>query len=227
MFSRTTKTIITGGVSLLLLVGIIVPVAYAADDADLTQTISAGSLATEVRDASRVTVSSPSFALSSGGFSFNCQTTTGTLGSGTQRIYVDNGDAADNGWTLTMAATSGATAVWHNVGSTQTFDFNDTTGSGCTDGADADTKAGRLTVDASVSTLTTDCATCATTSITKGSSTPFAQGSTDSITLLNAAAGSDDIGRWYLTGVGLSQTVPAEQTPDSYSITTTITATAS
>lgn len=199
----------------------------AANDADLTQTITAGTLTTDIRDASRVSVADPSFALGSTSFSYDCQTTTGTIGSGSQRLYVDNPDAADNGWTLTAAATSGATTLWQNVGSTQNFDFNDPTSSGCTDGGDADSKGGQLTLDPAASTLTTDCASCNTANITKGTSTAYNQGTTDSITILNAAAGSSDIGRWYLTGIGLSQTIPGEQPVDSYTLNLTVTVTAS
>lgn len=200
---------------------------YAANDADITQTINAGTLATDIRDASRVPVSNPSYGMSAASFSFTCQTSTGTVGSNTQRIYLDNPDAADNGWTLTIAATSGATDVWENSGASQTFDFNDPTTSGCADGADTDSRPGQLTLDASAGTLTTDCVSCVTTNITKGSSAAFSQGVTDSITILNAAAGSNDIGRWYLTGVSASQTIPAEQAVDSYDINLTVTATAS
>lgn len=200
---------------------------YASNNASVTQTISAGTLTTDIRDASRVSVASPVFPITAASFSFNCQTSTGTIGSNTQRIYVDNPSSANNGWTLTIAATSGATATWANTGSTQTLDFNDPTSSGCSDGADADSKAGQMTLNAAAGTLTTDCSTCSTTSITKGTSTAFSQGSTDSITLLNAAAASDDVGRWYLTGVGVSQTIPAEQPADSYSIGLTATVTAS
>jgi hypothetical protein len=34
---------------------------------------------------------------------------------------------------------------------------------------------------------------------------------TDSVTLLTAAAGSDDIGDWTLQGVSILNTIPAEQ----------------
>ncbi|HEX6258441.1 MAG TPA: hypothetical protein VFZ48_03100 [Candidatus Saccharimonadales bacterium] len=193
----------------------------AASNSTFNQTINAGTLATDIMDASRVPVASPSVAMSAATFSFNCQTTTGTFGTNTERIYVTNPDAADNGWTLTMAATAGVTGLWSTG-----IDFNDGTGAGCTDGADADTRAGQLTIDPSVSTITTDCTSCTAGNITKGSSTAFAQGTTDSITLLNAAAGSDDIWRGYVTGIGLSQTIPAETAAGSYSINMTLTATA-
>ncbi len=206
-------------------------VAFASPATDLTQTINAGTLSADILDASRVAVSSPTFGMSSKAFSFNCQSgggaSTGTLGSNTQRLYVNNPDGADNGWTLTIAATSGATTRWANGGASQFFDFNDTGGSGCTDGAgDADAQGGQLTIDPSAGTVTTDCGSCGSTGITKGSSAAFNQGTLDSITLVNAAAGSDDIWRGYLTGATLSQTIPAEQAADSYTLNMTITATA-
>jgi len=216
--------------SSLLVLGIalsITTVSYAANNANVTQTINSGTLVTDIRDASRVTVASPSFAMTGTTFSFNCQTSTGTLGSAAQRIYVDNPGAANAGYTLTLAATAGATGLWNNSGDTQSFDFNDPTGAGCTDGADADAKGGQLTVNPAASTLTTDCTTCTVTGITKGASTAYSQAVTDSVTLLTAAAGSDDIGRWYLTGVGLSQTLPGEQPNESYTINLTATVTAS
>ena len=199
----------------------------AVNTLDITQTINAGALATDVRDAGLVSVTSPSFGLSALTFSFNCAASTGVLGSDSQRIYVDNPGAADGGWTLTVAATDGATTNWQNTGATASFDFNDPTSSGCTDGADTDLFGGQLGLNPSAGTLTADCASCTTANITKGSATAFSQGSTDSITLLTAAAGSDDSGRWYLTDVTANQTIPAQQTVSNYSINLTITATAS
>ena len=200
---------------------------YAANTPNITQVINSGALVSDIRDASRVSVSSPTFGLTSSGFSFNCQTTTGVLGSNTQRLYIDNPGVAINGWTMTIAATSGATSTWQNTGATQKFDFNDPTSSGCSDGADADTYAGQLTLNAAAGTLVTDCTSCTLTGITKGSSASFAESTLDSITLLNASSASDHAGRWYITGIGVSQTIPAEQAVDSYSINLTVTATAS
>jgi len=222
-FTRVAaSTLVVLGVALS-----VTTVTYAANNANVTQTINAGTLVTDIRDASRVSVVSPSFAMSGTTFSFNCQTSTGTLGSAAQRIYVDNPGAANAGYTLTLAATAGATGLWNNAGTTQSFDFNDPTGVGCTDGADADAKGGQLTVDPAAGTLTADCTSCTLTGITKGTSTAYSQAVTDSVTLLTAASGSDDIGRWYLTGVGLSQTIPGEQPNDSYTINLTATVTAS
>jgi hypothetical protein len=221
-------------VAVLLVVGLLFacnPHIYAANNSQLSHTISAGTLATDIRDASLNSVASPSVSMGAVQFSFSCLTggaaPAGTLGTNTERLYVDNPGAAGNGWTLALAATGGPTTLWQNTGSSQNYDFNDAGSSGCSDGADADTKAGQLTVNPSVGTITAHCATCSTANITKGSSSAYAQGSTDSITLLNAAAASDDYGRYYLTGVGLSQTIPTEQPVDSYTLNMTLTVTAS
>lgn len=207
--------------------------AFAASNSTFNQTVNSGTLATDIMNASRVSVGSPTVTMSAKSFSFDCQAgggaSTGTFGSNSERIYVSNGDAADNGWTLTLAATSGATARWQNGGASQFMDFNDPTGStaGCTDGGDADSTPGQLTVDPSVGTLTADCGSCVTTNVSKGSSAGFNQGTIDSITILNAAASSNDVWRGYLTGVGLSQTVPAETPADAYTLDLTLTVTAS
>lgn len=215
--------------SVLLISG----VTFAASNSDFSQTINAGTLTTDILDASRAAVASPSVSMSAKNFSFDCQAggsaSTGTFGTNTQRIYVNNPNGANNGWTLTIAATSGATARWANGGSTAFIDFNDPTGTtaGCSDGVDADSNSGQLTINPSAGTLTTDCGSCTTSNISKGSSSSFNQGTTDNITLLNAAASSDDIWRGYLTGATVSQTIPAETPADSFTINLTLTATAS
>lgn len=180
----------------------------ASATSNFTQTITAGSLAVDIVDAGYATVGSPSVAMTNGAFSFACQTVTGTFGTAGQKIYVTNPDAADNGWSVTLAA-GAATNVWD--GATSDFDFNDPT-AGCTDGADADSVGGQMTVNASGGTLAAgQCDSCTTDNISKGNSAAFSQGVTDSVTLLTGAANSDDIGDWTLTGVAISQTIPAEQ----------------
>lgn len=213
------------------LLGVVIPrYVDAAADSDFTQTINAGTLTTDIRDNNRASVVNPAVALSTVAYPFACLTggsaPAGTFGTNTERIYVDNPGNANNGWSLTMAATGGATSVWANGGVTATYDFNDPTTGGCTDSGDADTVAGQMTVDPSVGAITPDCASCVATNITLGSSAAYNEGVTDSVTLLNAAAGSDDFGRWYLTGANVSQTIPAEQAADSYTINLTLTVTA-
>lgn len=204
------------------------PTAFAANTPTLNQTINAGVLSTDILDEGGNSVGSPSFSMTSKNLSFTCQSggsaSTGLLGGVGARIYVINPGGANNGWTLTMAPTSGATATWVSGG--DTFDFNDAGGSGCTDGADTDIKSGQLSVDPSAGTLATACAACTTTGVTKGSSSAYVEGTTDSITLLSASAGSDDVWRGNLIGAGLSQTIPAETPSGSYTLNMTLTATA-
>jgi hypothetical protein len=44
----------------------------------------------------------------------------------------------------------------------------------------------------------------------------------DSITILDAASGSSDIGDWKLTGVSVGQQIPKEQPASSYAIDLTL-----
>lgn len=176
---------------------------------NFTQTINPGTLSVGIVDASYVTVGSPTMAMTATAFSFTCQTATGVFGTTTEQIYVNNPDAADSGWSVSMAA-SATTAVWDSAGTD--FDFNDPTSSGCTDGADADGFGGQMTVDPSVGTLAVgECSSCTTTSVSLGSSAAFSEGVTNTITILTGASGSDDVGDWTLQDIDISQTIPAEQ----------------
>lgn len=198
----------------------------AADDTDFTQVINAGTLSTGIFDASRNPVANPAVQMNTQTFSFDCQTSTSVnpFGTSTERIYAVNPDAADNGWTLTVAAAS-TSALWSNTGATQTYDFNDATGSGCTDGPDSgDSAGGQLTLNPQFagSAITADCTGCNTTGLTRGSSAGFTD-AIPNITLINAAAGSQDIWRGYLTGVGVSQQIPAQQAADTYTLNLIVT----
>ncbi len=184
--------------------------AYAALTATstLSQTITAGTLSTDIRNGSNVIVGSPSFSMNSATLSTSQQTVTGTFGTSTQRVSVDNPGGANSGWTLALNATTPGTGVWTSGGNT--YAYNGTAA------------AGQLTVNPSVSTLSV--LTGNGTNIAKGTSTAFT--STTPITLLTAAAGADDIWNGYLTGVGLSQTIPASQPAGTYTISMTQTVTA-
>ncbi|OHA71341.1 MAG: hypothetical protein A3D64_02440 [Candidatus Wildermuthbacteria bacterium RIFCSPHIGHO2_02_FULL_49_9] len=185
-----------------------------------------GSINADIVDGSYVTVGSPTMAMNSATFSFICQTVTGSFGTASQQIYVNNNNAANNGWTLTVAAQA-TTNIWDSAGAD--YDFNDPTSSGCTDGADAgDSVGGQMTVDPSGATLAVgQCGSCTTNNISKGSSAAFNEGTTDTITLLTATAASDDVGDWKLTGVSISQKIPAEQPAASdYDINMVLTVTA-
>lgn len=194
---------------------------WASSTSSFTQAINAGSLATDIVDAAYTTVASPAMAMSAATFSFKCQTVTGSFGTATEQIYVANPNAANGGWALSLAPTS-STDLWN--GTSASFDVNDPTSSGCTDGADADSKGGQMTVNPSAGTLAAGLHAGNTTGITKGSSAAFAEGTQTTIAVLTAAAGSDDLGDWTLQGVSISQTIPLEQAVDAnYTISMVLT----
>lgn len=199
----------------------------ASSTSTFNQTISAGTLSVDIVDGAYSSVASPSVTLSAATFNASCQTSTGTFGTATEQIYVENPDAAANGWSVTIAASS-PTAFWDSAGTD--FDFNDDTGApaGCSDGGDTDSLAGQLTIDPSGGTLAIgQCGSCTVTSVSKGSSAAFLEGTTDSITLLTGAAASDDVGDWTLQGVSISQQIPpAQPAAADYSLDLTLTITA-
>jgi len=176
-------------------------------------------LSADIVDGSGNTVASPSASMSTASRSFQCQTVTGTLGTGTQKMRVSN-YTTNPAWTLSIAATSGATADWS--AGTPKYDFNDSSGSGCSDGADADSLAGQLTIDPSVASLSPS-AGCSNTNVSLGASSAFNQGVTDSITIASSTSSAGYNCYWDITGTSLSQTIPAAQANGSYSINMTLT----
>lgn len=209
MKSKISRNGLIGGLTAITLIVGLTPAVYAATTAvsDLTQTINAGVLSTSVLDAGGSVVASPSFAMSAGTVSTTSQqTVTGTFGSNTQRITVDNPGASDTGFTLALAATGGASATWTD--GSKTYPFNA-----------ASAALGQLTVNATPGTLTPLVGTA--TGIAKGGSTTFSGGLNSPVSLLNAGSTSDDIWNGYLTGVTLSQTIPAATPAGSYTISLT------
>jgi hypothetical protein len=210
-FLKSKVAVITAALGLLLAPAM----AYAANTPNLTQTVNAGTLSTDILQSDDSTpVASPTVAFSTLNRTFTCQTSTGTLGDANDKVNVTN-FGSNNGFVLSIAATGGYTSTW--TAGANTYKFNDSTGStaGCTNG--------QLTVDPSVATLTDDCqGACNDTGVTQGASTAFDHtGSVDSVTLLSSTSGSAWEG--YLTGIGLSQKVPASQPSGSYALGMTIT----
>lgn len=185
--------------------------AYAALTATstLTQSITAGTLSTSIRDAAGAVVASPTFAMSALTASTTQQTSTGTFGSSTQRITVDNPGGASSGWTLALNGTTPASSKW--TSGANSYSYN---------GASA--AVGQLTVNPAAGTITPVIGTA--TGVTLGASATF--NSATAVTLISAAATSDDIWNGYATGIGLSQTVPAGQATGTYSLPMTQTVTA-
>lgn len=182
-----------------------------------------GELAVGVVNSSGTPVASPSVTLPATNFLYSCtNNTTNTLGENTQRIRITNTTGSPM-WSLTIAATAGNTGLWRNGGDTQQYDFNDSGGSpaGCTDGADADTKAGQMTINPSTGTIGT--ANCAATGITLGSSAAYVQGTTDTLTLSTAGGTAGSNCFWDLTGMTVGQYIPLGQPSGTYTIDQTIT----
>lgn len=178
-------------------------------DSKLTQAITAGVISTDVRNSSGGIVALPSFAMTAVSASTSTQTATGSFGDNNQRITVDNPGGANNGWTLSLNAKVPGTTKWASGGNNYNYNGNSTTG--------------QLTVNPAVGTLTASIG--GTANVTLGSQASFT--GTTPITLISAAAASADIWNGYVTGIGLSQAIPAAQPLGSYSIdmTQTITAT--
>lgn len=177
-------------------------------------------LAIDIVDANGCPISSPTVAMSAAAIGFSCQTTTGTLGIASERLRATN-TTTNPDWSLTIAATSGATSVWSSGG--QNYDYNDPAGSpaGCGDGGDADSQPGQLTIDPSAGSIAPK-GGCSTTGVSLASSAAFQQSVLDSLTLATAS-GADTNCYWDLTGISLSQRVPAEQPIGAYTINLTIT----
>lgn len=199
---KLKRTIITGAfvVAGAGLAGSAAVNAAPTADSQLTQEITAGALSTDIRDASGNVVANPTFGMSSQTVSNSQQTSTGTFGSNAQRVTVDNPGGANGGWTLSWNASTPGTETW--TSGTDTYAYNGTAANG------------QLTVNPAAGTLTSTIGS--STGITLGASAAFS--GTTAVNLLTASAGSDDIWNGYVTGVGLSQTIPASQPAGSYTL---------
>ncbi|MBI3963896.1 MAG: hypothetical protein HY341_02750, partial [Candidatus Kerfeldbacteria bacterium] len=170
-------------------------------------TAAVGTLSVDIVDSGGSSVTSPSVTFGAKTFSFETQTSTGTLGTSSQKVRVSNTTSTPN-WTLSIAATTGPTTLW-TTGSI-TYDFNGSAANG------------RLTVNAAGGTITPQ-GGCATTGLTLGSSTAFAQGTQDSVDLLTAGGSAQTSCYWDVTNVSLTQDIPATQANGTYTISMTIT----
>lgn len=180
-----------------------------------------GSLSNDIVNGSGGSVASPSFAMSGVNAAFGCTTSTGTLGTSSQRLRFSNMTGTAR-WSASIAATSGNTALWSSGGAL--YDFNDPSGSppGCSAGTDSDAYAGQLTINPTTGSIAPQSG-CSTTGLSLGSQSSFNEGVTDAITLLSADASADVACYWDVTGLGLSQQIPSEQPPGNYQIGLTMT----
>lgn len=137
---------------IFLFVSSIGTLALASATANFTMVINPGTLAVNIVDEHFALVTHPSVDMGSVYQSSDCQTVKGTFGTNTQRIYIKNPDAADNGWVVTLSAAN-PSAHWQ--GNDGIFDFNDPTLGGCRDGDDRDSLGGQMFVNPSKSLIAT------------------------------------------------------------------------
>lgn len=156
-----------------------------------------------------------------------CQTSQAVFGSASgNRLQIRRDGYIPTGWSVSIAPADGVTALWDN-GAGGYYDFNDPSGSpaGCVNGLDGDLFAGQLSIARGTTQMTTNCS-LAGLSYNLGT-TSFSSGSTDAITLVNAAATTQSNSCWYnLFNTNLNQTIPASQTPGTYSLDMVVTITA-
>ena len=174
----------------------------------LSQQINAGVISTDIRNASGAVVPDPVFGMSPMTASTSSQVSTGLLGTSDRRIAVDNPGGANGGWTLALNATVPGTGTWTSGAGSYTYNGTAATG--------------LLTVDPMVGTLST--VVGGTTGVSLGSSASFT-GATP-VTLIAASAAASDIWSGYVTGIGLSQSIPAGQVIGTYTLSMTQTVTA-
>jgi len=180
------------------------------------RTLSASpSLSGDMVNGSGVSIASPSVTFPPFAAGFSCQTSTGTLASATQKIRITS--SLDSPlWTLAIAATSGPTARWTRAEGSETYDFNDASGSGCTNGQlSTSTASGVITPQTN----------CTTSNISIWANSSFVQGSQDALTIAKATNGSPVDCYWDITGINLVQKVPANQINGNYTINLTMTVT--
>lgn len=209
--STNKRSLVTVGLMAALIVAAGAPSAYAALDygSKISQEITAGVISTDIRDSAGVAVVNPIFAMGAVIVSNTQQTATGTLGNDTNRITVDNPGGAPNGWTLSLNATTPGAGRW--VSGSNNYQYSGTTAQG------------QLTVNPTAGTITPVIGTA--TGVTRGASASFT--GSNPITIMTASNAADKIWQGYITGIGLSQTIPASQPAGSYVIDMTQTVTAS
>jgi hypothetical protein len=202
----------------ILLVG---AAALASNQSQLNQAINAGAKSVDIVDGSGNAVASPAVSFSSANYSFDTQDTTGTLGTASEKIRAYNPTSVQ---TLTVSiAASNPTDTWISGG--DSYDFNDP--NGYTDGADADNFGGQMTINPSDGgAVLAGVSGCATSNVSKGSSASFSETGTvkNSIDLITSTSNAaNKFCRWDLTGVSLTQKIPAAQAAGSYTLNLVLT----
>ena len=142
-------------------------------------------------------------------------------------IYISNPDSADNGFTVSIAASDGAQSVWYDSVGKSILDFNANDCSSIDKPISVEgvtNLGGRMYINPSIATLSTGkCGSnCTKNGLSLGSVNHFEYNNIDSITLLQADASADDIADYVINGIGISQTIPAMVSSGKYSLGMTI-----
>jgi hypothetical protein len=177
-----------------------------------------GSLVTGIVDTNGDPIATPLVPLTPKSVSINHQTASGTFGESSQKMRVSN-TTINSAWTLSLAPSSGASALW--TGSSESYDFNDPS-SNASDGADSDNYGGQLTVNPSTGNIAPQSG-CSTTGLVLGTQAAYNEDlNINSITLISAGSNSPIDCYWDLTDISINQTIPAAQKAQSYSIDMTL-----
>ena len=204
--------------------------ASAQETISLTTTINPGALTASIRDPSGQFIDNFSYDFGRIANSFDCRydasALSGFIGD-SQLFYIENPRATFDGWTLGIAPADGQAANWLGDSGHQ-FDFNDpgSDNNGCDD-TDQDGSGGNLALDLSQARMGTDCLECTTSNVYFGSTGQEFFSDNSSITLLQANKAANNLGRWFVSGIDLRQTVPPAQDGDAYTLELVLTAAAS
>lgn len=169
-----------------------------------------GDLSMSFVNASGTPIGTPSVPFSGLTAMGSCQTSTGTLGTNTERLRLTDNRGTGN-WTISIAATGGAGAKWNS--GTHQYSFNDSAGSpsGCANG--------QLSMDFGAIGAAPKSG-CTATGLAPGSNGAFTGGTS---MIIGSGTNADRFCYWDITSIGLSQRVPMNTQPGAYSLNMTIT----
>lgn len=169
--------------------------------------VPAASLAVGFVDGVGAPISKPTFAMNATSEKTSLQSVTGTFADSARKLRVFN-DLVTNGWSVSLAATTGNTAVWKRSDNLAQYAFN------------ANATSGQLSINPGTGSIAS---ACGTTGTSLGASANFVQGSQDSVTLFTASSAAPLGCAYDFTGAALTQTIPAQQAAGAYTLDMTAT----
>ena len=181
-----------------------------------------GTLDIRFADAANTTLTNPTTSFTPAATSNTVATTTAQLSNNSsQQLEVSN-TLSMTGWNVTLAPTAGTGAKWEQSGGSANYGFNST-----------NTADGQLSVDLSAGTFAVSGTTpagqaCTTSGLSFGAGGAFVTGTptAGAITLASASSASGLNCIFKLQNISLRQTIPAFQTPGTYTLPVTATVTA-